>query len=82
MWGSHDGHRKTMTGPRQPPEKPAAGKKLSLTAARALEEAAARRAALEEKAKTLAAKKELNGREGPDPVRYDDWEVKGLASDF
>jgi hypothetical protein len=25
---------------------------------------------------------EINGREGPDPVRYGDWEVKGLASDF
>jgi hypothetical protein len=82
MWGSQDGHRKTMTGSGPPPEKPAAGKKLSPAATRALDEAAARRAALEEKARALAAKKELKGREGPDPVRYDDWEVKGLASDF
>ena len=26
--------------------------------------------------------RELNGRGGLDPVRYGDWEVKGLASDF
>jgi hypothetical protein len=29
-----------------------------------------------------AAPREIGGREGPDPVRYGDWEVKGLASDF
>ena len=76
--------RKTMTDSSHPPTRPrpARPKKLRPEAARALEEAAARRAALEEKAKALAAKKELKGREGPDPVRYDDWEVKGLASDF
>jgi hypothetical protein len=26
--------------------------------------------------------REINGREGPEPVRYGDWEVRGLASDF
>lgn len=26
--------------------------------------------------------REINGRGGPDPVRYGDWEVNGLASDF
>jgi hypothetical protein len=26
--------------------------------------------------------KEVNGRDGPEPVRYGDWEVKGIASDF
>jgi hypothetical protein len=25
---------------------------------------------------------ELGGRDGPDPVRYGDWEKKGLAIDF
>ncbi len=25
---------------------------------------------------------EVGGRKGPDPVRYGDWEVKGIASDF
>ena len=29
-----------------------------------------------------ASPREFNGRGGPDPVRYGDWEVKGLASDF
>ena len=46
-------------------------------ALRAVREAAARRA--EPKP---APPRELNGRPGPDPVRYGDWEVKGLASDF
>ena len=26
--------------------------------------------------------KELGGRGGKEPVRYGDWEVKGLATDF
>ncbi len=26
--------------------------------------------------------KEIGGRDGPDPVRYGDWENKGIASDF
>jgi hypothetical protein len=26
--------------------------------------------------------KEINGRGGPEPVRYGDWEVRGIASDF
>jgi hypothetical protein len=46
-------------------------------ARRALEEAATRRA--EQKP---TPPRELNGRGGLDPVRYGDWEVKGLASDF
>ena len=29
-----------------------------------------------------AASKEINGRDGLDPVRYGDWEVRGIASDF
>jgi hypothetical protein len=29
-----------------------------------------------------AACKEINGRDGPEPVRYGDWEVRGVASDF
>jgi hypothetical protein len=50
---------------------------LSAAARRALAEAAARRADSQP-----ARPRELNGRGGPDPVRYGDWEVKGLASDF
>jgi hypothetical protein len=26
--------------------------------------------------------REIDGRGGLEPVRYDDWEVKGIASDF
>ena len=26
--------------------------------------------------------KEVGGRDGPEPTRYGDWEVKGIASDF
>lgn len=55
---------------------------LSPAALRALEEAAARRAALEAREAELAKQAEINGRGGKDPVRYDDWEVKGIASDF
>ncbi|HEY4847157.1 MAG TPA: succinate dehydrogenase assembly factor 4 [Methylocella sp.] len=29
-----------------------------------------------------AAAKEINGRDGPEPVRYGDWEVRGIVSDF
>ena len=30
----------------------------------------------------LSLPKELGGRNGPEPVRYGDWERKGLAVDF
>ena len=50
---------------------------LSPAARRALAEAEARRARPEPQ-----CPRELNGRGGHDPVRYGDWEVKGLASDF
>lgn len=53
---------------------------LPPAAQRALAEAAERRAALE--AKTEAMPKELGGRDGPEPVRYGDWEKKGIAIDF
>ena len=50
---------------------------LSPAARRALAEAEARRALPEP-----ARPREVDGRGGPDPVRYGDWEVKGIASDF
>jgi hypothetical protein len=53
---------------------------LSPAAQRALAEAAARRAEIDHQAAAMA--KEQFGRKGPEPVRYGDWEVKGLASDF
>ena len=63
-------------------EDPQEEKPLSPAATRALAEAQARRAALEAKAMELARTREVDGRGGLDPVRYDDWEVKGIASDF
>ncbi|NNE53436.1 MAG: DUF1674 domain-containing protein [Sulfitobacter sp.] len=47
-------------------------------AQRALAEAEERRKAAEEK----KLPPELGGREGPEPVRYGDWEKKGIAIDF
>ena len=53
-------------------------KTLNPQARGALAEAAARR--------KLAVKptlpRELNGRNGPEPTRFGDWENKGIASDF
>jgi hypothetical protein len=53
------------------------GRVLPRAAQRALAEAEARRARPEPQ-----CPREWNGRDGPDPVRYGDWEVKGIASDF
>jgi hypothetical protein len=43
-----------------------------------LAEAEARKAAQPEQ----ALPPELGGREGPEPVRFGDWERKGIAVDF
>jgi hypothetical protein len=51
---------------------------LPPAAQRALAEAEARR----KKHKDLELPTELGGRDGPEPVRYGDWEKKGLAIDF
>ena len=56
------------------------GRPLSPAAERALAEAAQRRAEADRKLRERP--EELHGRKGPDPSRYGDWEVKGLASDF
>jgi hypothetical protein len=61
---------------------PDAPKPKSAAALRALAEAAARRAEQERREAVLACARELEGRDGPEPVRYGDWERKGLASDF
>jgi hypothetical protein len=53
-------------------------KPITPAAQRALDEAAERRRA----AQPAPAAKEVGGRDGPDPVRYGDWEVKGIVSDF
>jgi hypothetical protein len=60
----------------------APGKVLSPQARRALAEAAERRAKVDARAVEIAKAKEHQGRGGLEPVRYEDWEVKGLASDF
>ncbi|MBV7377340.1 DUF1674 domain-containing protein [Maritimibacter dapengensis] len=53
---------------------------LPPAALRALAEAEERRKAAEAAASELP--KEYGGRDGPEPVRYGDWEKKGLAIDF
>lgn len=55
---------------------------LSPEAQRALAEASTRRAALEAREQALAETREIKGRGGKDPVRYTDWEVRGIATDF
>lgn len=50
-------------------------------AARALAEAEARRAA-EARKRRPARPREIGGRDGPEPVRYGDWEKDGIVSDF
>jgi len=51
---------------------------LPPAAQRALAEAEARR----KTAKEMELPTELGGRKGPEPVRYGDWEKKGIAIDF
>lgn len=65
----------TETPPQSEEERRAA---LPEAARRALEEADARRAAAIEEQRPV----ELGGRKGPEPVRYGDWEKKGIAIDF
>ncbi|HEX9857702.1 MAG TPA: DUF1674 domain-containing protein [Paracoccaceae bacterium] len=59
------------------PDKPDPAPELPAAALRALAEAEARR-----KNAKVALPPELGGRDGPEPVRYGDWEKKGLAIDF
>ncbi|HLL26403.1 MAG TPA: DUF1674 domain-containing protein [Xanthobacteraceae bacterium] len=69
-----------MTKPVTPSPNAPSSRKLPPAAERALAEAAARRAEADRKA--AERPKEVAGPKGPDPVRYGDWEVKGIASDF
>ncbi|TDE36027.1 DUF1674 domain-containing protein [Antarcticimicrobium sediminis] len=62
--------------PDHPDEKSA----LPAAAQRALAEAEERREQAE--ARIAALPKEMGGRDGPEPVRYGDWEKKGIAVDF
>lgn len=63
-------------GPLPPGANP--DKRLTPVARRALEEAAARRAAAGEDARPA----EAGGPAWPEPTRYGDWERKGVAVDF
>jgi len=67
-----------QTEPKDAP--PGPGKRNSAAAERALAEAAARWA--ERDRASGERPQELQGRGGHDPVRYGDWEVNGIASDF
>lgn len=51
---------------------------LTPEARRALAEAEERR----QRQQKPALPKEVNGRAGPEPTRFGDWENKGIASDF
>jgi len=69
-----------MTRQNQPPTAAESRKPLTPAAERALAEAEARRQAAREQ--EAAQPREIGGRGGKEPVRYGDWEVKGLATDF
>jgi hypothetical protein len=64
---------KAVTTDLESPRRP-----LTPAAERALAEAEARRRAARETDRA----KEVGGRDGPEPVRYGDWEKGGIAWDF
>ena len=56
---------------------------LPPAAQRALAEAEERRRVADAAAAAAGPQpKEIQGRDGPEPVRYGDWERKGIISDF
>lgn len=75
-------------GPGADPASPATEQFLSSAAERGLSPAARRALAEAEERRRLAAEqeaarpKEVGGRNGPDPIRYGDWEKGGIVSDF
>jgi hypothetical protein len=64
------------------PGSAAPARKPPAAAERALAEAQERRAEIDARAAEQAREREINGRGGLEPGRYNDWEVKGLTSDF
>jgi hypothetical protein len=70
------------TSPVPSVEGAAPGKTLTPEAKRALAEAVERRREIDARAAELARIPEHQGRGGLEPVRYTDWEVKGIAADF
>ena len=71
--------QETAVDTEKAPENAAPGKVLSAEAKRALAEAAERRAAQPSEQELPP---EVDGRDGPEPTRYGDWERKGSISDF
>jgi hypothetical protein len=67
-------------GPSATSAQPTGERNLSPAAERALEEAAVRRVEIDARAAALPPEK--GARRQREPVRYGDWEKKGLASDF
>lgn len=79
----HDPSPMPEPGPDIPPQPdpgptPMVTDALPPAAQRALAEAEARRRQTD----ALDLPPELGGRDGPEPVRYGDWEKKGIAIDF
>lgn len=70
----------TQDGGTQPVKGEGDKRELPPAARRALAEAEARRAARTQSDAERA--KEIGGPDGPDPVRYGDWEKDGIVSDF
>ncbi|MDX2259560.1 MAG: DUF1674 domain-containing protein [Hyphomicrobiaceae bacterium] len=60
----------------------ASARALTPAAQRALAEAEARRRAAASAAAASTRGREVGGRDGPEPVRYGDWEKGGIAWDF
>lgn len=65
--------------PAAPTEAESRQRELSPAAKRALAEAEERRRA---QAAEPKPETEVGGQDGPDPIRYGDWEKNGIASDF
>ena len=61
-----------------PDHSPLVQRPLTPAAQRALKEAEERRRKMSDE----TCPKEVGGRDGPDPVRFGDWEKGGIASDF
>ena len=78
MMGSAGGKDKMAKGE----EQDEGGKPLPEAARRALDEAAERRRQRDAQARSNPVPREFNGRDGPEPVRYGDWEKDGIAVDF
>jgi hypothetical protein len=76
----HDDDSGADPGQTEAPSAASPKRPLTPAAERALAEAKARRAGYDRAAAERPP--ELQGRDGPEPTRYGDWESKGIASDF